>query len=183
MKVASFNSARRIALVGFITLFLPSLIAIGSGLADFTKKNLDVVQAKVEDNTQALKLKPNIYFIVLDMYARQDVLKDQLRIDNSEFLKGMEARGFVVDRQSFSNYPTTPLTLSTSFNMDFYSFSKDYSVDLILGHSPVVTFLKKRAISSYLLILAATRKSHVAVLKITALDQGISMMTWRYYYK
>ena len=144
LKVASFNSARRIALVGFITLFLPSLIAIGSGLADFTKKNLDVVQAKVEDNTQALKLKPNIYFIVLDMYARQDVLKDQLRIDNSEFLKGMEARGFVVDRQSFSNYPTTPLTLSTSFNMDFYSFTKDYSVDLILGHSPVVSFFKEK---------------------------------------
>ena len=51
------------------------------------------MQAKVEDNTQALKLKPNIYFIILDMYARQDVLKDQLGIDNSEFLKGMEARG------------------------------------------------------------------------------------------
>lgn len=144
LKVASTNSARRIALVGFLTLFFPSLVAIGSGVANFTEKNLDVVQANVEDKTQALALKPNVYFIILDMYARQDVLKDELGIDNSEFLNGMEARGFLVDRQSFSNYPTTPLTLSTAFNTDFYSFTKDYSVDLILGHSPVVTFFKEK---------------------------------------
>ncbi|RKX21330.1 MAG: hypothetical protein DRP51_04370, partial [Candidatus Zixiibacteriota bacterium] len=60
---------------------------------------------------------PDIYFIMLDGYARADILRQIYRYDNSEFLDFLHQRGFHIAGQSRSNYCQTLLSLSSTFNM------------------------------------------------------------------
>ncbi|MGQ9809151.1 MAG: hypothetical protein ACUVSM_01355 [Armatimonadota bacterium] len=62
---------------------------------------------------------PDIYFIVLDEYARDDVLSGVFGYDNSGFLKFLESRGFYVARGSHSNYTFTYTSLASSLNLDY----------------------------------------------------------------
>lgn len=64
-------------------------------------------------------IKPDVYYIILDMYGRDDILKDRFGYDNSEFLTQLEDLGFVVARCSVSNYNMTELSLASSFNMNY----------------------------------------------------------------
>ncbi|MFZ5867734.1 MAG: sulfatase-like hydrolase/transferase [Thermodesulfobacteriota bacterium] len=59
---------------------------------------------------------PDIYYIVLDAYARSDVLKEVYQYDNSRFLKQLADRGFFIADGSFSNYAQTFLSLSSTLN-------------------------------------------------------------------
>jgi len=63
--------------------------------------------------------KPDIYYIILDGYARNDILKSVYDYDNSDFTGWLEARGFQVARRSRSNYPQTYLSLASSLNMTY----------------------------------------------------------------
>jgi len=63
---------------------------------------------------------PDVYYIILDMYTRQDVLQDAFHFDNSEFVDRLEALGFYVATCSRSNYRSTELSISSSLNMDYY---------------------------------------------------------------
>ena len=62
---------------------------------------------------------PDIYYIVLDMYASSDVLKDVFGYDNSSFTDFLEERGFYVAYNSRANYPVTYLSLASSLNMGY----------------------------------------------------------------
>jgi hypothetical protein len=59
---------------------------------------------------------PDIYYIILDGYARHDVMRSHFDYDNSAFLEHLEGRGFYVARNSTSNYCQTLLSLSSSLN-------------------------------------------------------------------
>jgi hypothetical protein len=59
---------------------------------------------------------PDIYYIILDGYARSDVMFDLFGFDNEPFLKHLECKGFYVARQSTANYCQTPLSLSSALN-------------------------------------------------------------------
>jgi hypothetical protein len=63
--------------------------------------------------------RPDIYFILLDGYARADVLGQYYGYDNGPFLAGLEQRGFQVATASESNYIWTFLSLASTLNMDF----------------------------------------------------------------
>jgi hypothetical protein len=63
--------------------------------------------------------RPDVYYIVLDGYGRQDILQALYEFDNSAFLQGLADRGFYIADQSSSNYIQTMLSLSSSFNMDY----------------------------------------------------------------
>jgi hypothetical protein len=62
---------------------------------------------------------PDIYYIILDMYTRQDLLKAAYGYDNSEFIGDLEDMGFYVAQCSASNYPRTEASLSASLNMNY----------------------------------------------------------------
>jgi len=62
---------------------------------------------------------PNIYYIILDGYARADVLKDLYQYDNSEFLAYLARRGFSVARRGRANYCQTLLSLASSLNLEY----------------------------------------------------------------
>jgi len=62
---------------------------------------------------------PDIYYIILDGYGRQDILQKLYEFDNDSFLNDLSARGFYVAQESSSNYIQTMLSLSSSLNMDY----------------------------------------------------------------
>lgn len=62
---------------------------------------------------------PDIYFIILDKYARSDALKAFYKYDNSAFIQSLEELGFWVADCSRSNYAFTVMSLSSQLNMDF----------------------------------------------------------------
>ena len=62
---------------------------------------------------------PDIYYIILDSYTRQDILKEVFDLDTSEFISGLEDIGFHVAECSQSNYGHTALSLTSSLNMEY----------------------------------------------------------------
>ena len=62
---------------------------------------------------------PDIYYIILDGYARSDVMKSLFDYDNSGFLDRLERKGFYVASGSTANYCQTPLCLSSSLNSSY----------------------------------------------------------------
>ena len=59
---------------------------------------------------------PDVYVLLLDGYARADILGERFRADDSAFLGGLRARGFDVATASHSNYLISNLSLSSFLN-------------------------------------------------------------------
>ena len=106
---------------------------------------------------------PDIYYIILDAYARDDVLRDFFQYDNSEFIQQLEAMGFYVAPCSLSNYAETRLSLSSSLNMDHQAaLSKESGDDPI--NKTRTAFLIKNS--------AARRQFEALGYKIVAFETG-----------
>jgi len=65
------------------------------------------------------KEKPDVYYIILDTYARSDRIKAELGYDNSGFLLQLEGLGFYVASCSRSNYNNTHNSIVSSLNMSY----------------------------------------------------------------
>ena len=73
---------------------------------------------------------PDVYYIILDMHARTDVLKAFYGYDNSWFTEALRQRGFYLADQSTSNYSSTLQSLSSSLNMEYINALEDqYGAD------------------------------------------------------
>jgi len=62
---------------------------------------------------------PNIYYIILDAYAREDTLQRVFNYNNRPFLSHLEREGFYVADKSRTNYCTTKVSLISSLNMNY----------------------------------------------------------------
>jgi len=60
--------------------------------------------------------RPDVYYILLDGYARGDVLKSRFDYDNGEFLEWLNSRGFFVAERAHANYCWTHLSLAATLN-------------------------------------------------------------------
>ena len=69
------------------------------------------------DNSRGVK--PDIYYIILDGFARSDVLHELYGIDDSGFIDSLRRRGFYVPSQSKTNYTQTRTSLASSINMRY----------------------------------------------------------------
>ena len=72
-----------------------------------------------ETPTAVPKALPNIYYIILDGYARGDVLKELYGYDNSEFIDYLKSKGFYVAEKSRANYCQSVLSLASSLNVRY----------------------------------------------------------------
>jgi hypothetical protein len=59
---------------------------------------------------------PDIYYIILDDYARADVLKEVYGYDNGAFMSWLRSTGFYIADASRANYVQTLLSLASSLN-------------------------------------------------------------------
>jgi hypothetical protein len=113
------NSTGRIT--AFLNLFSIVLLAIPVSEVVLVKTSSigrprhEPVPFKVDAQPATARL-PDIYYIILDGYARADVMKAYFDFDNTPFLDRLEKQGFYIARQSIANYCQTPLSLSASLN-------------------------------------------------------------------
>jgi hypothetical protein len=63
--------------------------------------------------------KPDIYYIILDAYAGEKMLKELHAFNNSMFTSALKKRGFILPPGSKSNYLRTIHSLSSSLNMQY----------------------------------------------------------------
>lgn len=95
---------------------------------------------------------PDIYYIILDGYGGEGVLRDLYGIDENPLVDFLEENGFTVAAQSHSNYGRTQLSLASSLNQDYVGnllelkpeSSDATALDTLIQHSAVYHFLKER---------------------------------------
>ena len=115
--LTSYLNVTSLAFLGLQLVQLPGVVqpAVGAAVSA-------AVRAGGDGPTLAAAVKPDIYVIVLDGYARQDVLRELYRHDNSAFLGDLEARGFYVAREASSNYVQTAYAIAALLNFDYVSW-------------------------------------------------------------
>ena len=104
---------------------------IGLVLAGFPLYSISVswinaaIGTKIASATHSSNLKtsdrPDIYYVILDGYGRNDSLKRVIGFSNDDFIKGLKSRGFYVADDARSNYCQTELSLSSSLNLNYLS--------------------------------------------------------------
>lgn len=67
----------------------------------------------------ASDIRPDIYYIVLDGYAREDVLREIINFDNSTFTNHLHSLGFIIPSGNHSNYAKTAAALTSTLNMEY----------------------------------------------------------------
>jgi hypothetical protein len=104
--------------VALAALAFPVVSLLRSGIAGLSASPI-ALEGEARLELPAGQRPPDVYFIVVDGYARQDTLRDVYDLDNSEFLNFLEGRGFYVARDSRSNYAQTGLSLASTLNLDY----------------------------------------------------------------
>lgn len=61
----------------------------------------------------------DVYILVLDRYARGDILEEYFNYDNTPFIEKLESRGFQVAKESRANYCWTEHALASMLNMQY----------------------------------------------------------------
>ncbi len=73
--------------------------------------------------------RPDIYYIILDGYARRDILLELFDYDNAEFLDSLRGLGFTISDSSYTNYCQSLLSLSSTLNLDYLDQIGDFNVN------------------------------------------------------
>jgi len=115
------------ALTSAITFLNVSLLVLVGYLSiaiiktEYQKKDDTLIQpAQLQDESPVIQENsPDIYYIILDGYARQDILQEVYDYDDSEFINSLEKMGFYVADSSRSNYVHTYLSLPSTLNMRY----------------------------------------------------------------
>jgi hypothetical protein len=118
LAVARLKDPRR--WTGLLNAFAVAVVAMPatsalSALAHEPPPRPNTVPAFDTSAWQA-RARPDVYYIILDGFARADVLKDVYGYDAAPFLDGLRKRGFLVADRSTSNYGQTRLSLTSSLN-------------------------------------------------------------------
>ncbi len=130
---------RRITSPTTITLFLNIfcialiIVSLGRNLQQLLPQYLTKPQVSAS-SAGTVKLTansnmPDIYYMIIDGYGREDVLREIYQYDNSGFIKALQDRGFFVGDKSQCNYMQTTLSLASSLNMDYLNNLLPTSID------------------------------------------------------
>jgi hypothetical protein len=120
-----FRSKKRLeSTTSFLNVFAPILVALPISSAVFSRIG-EPAKPLIEGGGAAVPTVakpdhlPDIYYIILDSYARTDTLRELFDFDNEPFLHRLEQKGFHVCPQSTSNYAYTALSLCSSLNGNY----------------------------------------------------------------
>ena len=99
-----------------------TVVAIGALLTamrvtDGRPTNIDISPQRLEVADQGVL--PDIYVLILDGYARADVLRDRYGYDNGQFIQFLEDSGFQVADHATANYSITHFSLASMLAMDY----------------------------------------------------------------
>ena len=106
-------------LVSIFLLIYPSFQTISYVIKREQAEKSALEAAQTQGASLPLGYAPDIYYIILDAYGREDVLMEMFNYDNTSFLRFLESKGFYVAECSQSNYAQTMLSLTSSLNFDY----------------------------------------------------------------
>jgi hypothetical protein len=105
-----------------------------------------VLDAPVVTADRAQEDLPDVYYIILDAYARGDFLLERYGYDNSAFLQGLEERGFQVADCSNSNYDGTLSSIASSLNYEYLNYYDIPDDELSEGNGDIVSLIGKNRV-------------------------------------
>jgi len=159
-------------ILNVVSVVLVILVATNIGLYQFkmttsaqTRPQIERIPKNLIDKDEQQPY-PDVYFIVLDAYARQDVLKDIYGFDNSKFLDNLESKGFYIADKAIANYGQTELSLGSSLNLMYLDDLVEQigennrnrePLHTIFNHSDAAWFLRKKGYK--IIALASTKRA------------------------
>jgi len=133
--------------IALLLLVLPGYQILRAGLeSSRSARQTAAVPASCRFAIPAGETPPDIYYVILDAYARNDVLQRTYGFDNQPFLDALQARGFYVTEWAQSNYARTGISLESSLNMSYFDLTSGqpvlgeqghYSKELSIGNNVV----------------------------------------------
>ncbi|MCP4703998.1 MAG: hypothetical protein GY865_05255 [candidate division Zixibacteria bacterium] len=130
---------------------LVSFQILSAGCAIVLNPESEEITSRLTTSSVAPSNLPDIYYIILDGYGRQDVLNEIYKYDNSDFIHDLRSRGFYVADSSHSNYCTTTHSVTSALNLDYLHnlIDIDYNtfgsgpLSSLVSNNRVFNFLKK----------------------------------------
>jgi hypothetical protein len=120
-RIKSFNKITLIMNVVILTIITFQVARIS--LYEINAQIITTRYRNSEENTllhpEDSNKMPDVYYIILDKFARSDVIEQVYGYDNSGFIQDLEEMGFFVPRCSRSNYAFTVMSLSSQLNMAY----------------------------------------------------------------
>lgn len=123
--------ARGMGLVGVGLMVMPMFTIVASVFPSAWAAR-QAALGRPAGTVEAAGTLPDVYYIILDGYGRNDVLQELYGFDNVAFLGALKARGFYVADDSLANYNTTRHSLASSLNLDYLQ-SIEASVEMDVG--------------------------------------------------
>ena len=80
---------------------------------------------------------PDVYYLILDEYARNDALIDYHDFSNHELTEFLENKGFHIAKNSFANYPMSVQSIPAIMNMDYINFLADEIGTEVRNYKPL----------------------------------------------
>jgi hypothetical protein len=137
-------------LLSIYLLIYPAFVISSNAIQQFLAYR-SALSARVAKAQSINSARPDIYYIILDAYGREDVLKNDLGFDNSAFLDALRERGFYVADCSQSNYAYTEYSLASTLNVDYLDQLRiNNKVERIamIKHNAVRSFLEEQGYRS-----------------------------------
>ncbi len=121
-----------------LTLANFSLLIVDDPISTWTKS----VAGNDDQNALAGTRKPDIYLIILDGYARNDVLRDIYAFENTNFTDDLAQRGFFIAERSHSNYLQTPLSFTSFLNYSHIDTATQLLGDKSINRLPLINLIE-----------------------------------------
>jgi len=149
--------------LGSVFLLIYPSLTISSNLVQQFISDSSARKSNNTQNGSSANETPDVYYIILDGYGRQDILLNEYGFDNNEFIEALQVRGFYVAECSQTNYAHTLYSLSSSLNYDYLDFLG------ATNDAERVTLIKQNAVR---------REFEARGYTIAAFPTGWSMTEW-----
>jgi Sulfatase len=146
-RVAERGFFRKALLITSVTLAGTALILIVHSLVTESPNS---VRVEGIPTVEAPARTPDVIFILLDAYARSDVLAEDFSYDNGDFIAGLHGAGFDVADSANANYTATHASVASMLNMGYLELT-DKAIDnsdletlssIVSGDNQLVSALK-----------------------------------------
>jgi hypothetical protein len=155
IAVGTFWCVRRkespVALSQAFNVFAVSLYLVQAGNLLLSEKGLVGNGAGTQLGTASTPAeRPDIYYIIMDAYGRQDVLDEYYGFDNSRFINDLQTKGFFVGKKSAANYCQTSLSLASSLNSVYLDDVAKAAGPENSGTAPLTAMVRQNSVLAFL---------------------------------
>lgn len=143
-------------ILNWVAIAVVAFPAINIGAYELGRTTWETAEAISLDKEYLIEA-PDIYYIILDMYPRADVLEEYYGFNNNEFIGFLESRGFHVPTNNTINHTPSSHSMASALGMNYLGPLLDYltyGVDKIgedeTDMGPIYSLLETNKVSQFL---------------------------------